>query len=731
MSRVSYVMMNPGGEQRADRVRCAPLSTSSIGELLRQADGAGRDECARRRARRQSDHASHRARHRPDAARSSAVHARHRPSRSTRTARDIGLRRCPRRAFYVGPCIAGHVGADTAAAMLAEGPHRGDDTQLLVDVGTNAEIVLGDRERSSRHRARPGRRSRAPRSAAVSVRRPARSSGCASTARRSAPRFKVIGSDLWSDDPAFAEPRGLAISGVCGSGIIEVIAEMYLAGVIDSRGHDARREGRAHVTTSSPTTARSATCCSDRRGRAVDHTERRACHPTGQGRAARRHRPADRARRVVDRSTDMRLAGAFGAHIDPLLRAGARARARRPGRGVRSVGNAAGAGAVRALLSMQARAELESAARAVDQDRDRHRAAVPGTVRRSDGVPARHSAVAAPRRSGHAARTNFISRRRWGPSTPQTGEQVMTSTDHGTEPARAGAAEDAPGVRRSRASHVVEAETYLTRTMKPFEIVSDEGLEIIEHNAETILERGRRRDPRLPVGAEGVRRRGRRRRRHTRALSAWHVPPDRAGHGAARVHPARPQPGAATCRSAATPRCSRPTTARRSPSISTTAVGTRRSRTSSNFVKLTYQSPYLHHRAARCASRSTCRSASGTSTWCTPTSATATSRSWDRSRRRAVPQDSVEMARIAFGGDLADRTVMTSLINASSPLVWDGTMLGAAEVYARNNQATHHHAVHPRRGDGADHLGRRRRADTGRVAGRHDVHATRSAPARR
>jgi trimethylamine--corrinoid protein Co-methyltransferase len=50
-------------------------------------------------------------------------------------------------------------------------------------------------------------------------------------------------------------------------------------------------------------------------------------------------------------------------------------------------------------------------------------------------------------------------------------------------------------------------------------------------------------------------------------------------------------------------------------------------------------------------------------------------------------QDSVDMARIAFGGDLGDRTVITSLINASSPLVWDGTMLGAAEVYARNNQA--------------------------------------------
>ncbi len=52
---------------------------------------------------------------------------------------------------------------------------------------------------------------------------------------------------------------------------------------------------------------------------------------------------------------------------------------------------------------------------------------------------------------------------------------------------------------------------------------------------------------------------------------------------------------------------------------------------------------------------------------------------------RAV--DSVELARIAFGGDLADRTVMTSLINASSPLRWDATMLGAATEYARANQA--------------------------------------------
>src|SRR6476659_2282826 len=57
---------------------------------------------------------------------------------------DLGL---PRAHLHVLPCIAGHVGADTAAAVLQEGPHRGDDVMLLVDVGTNAEIILGNRDR--------------------------------------------------------------------------------------------------------------------------------------------------------------------------------------------------------------------------------------------------------------------------------------------------------------------------------------------------------------------------------------------------------------------------------------------------------------------------------------------------------------------------------------------------------------------------------------------------------
>ena len=51
------------------------------------------------------------------------------------------------------------------------------------------------------------------------------------------PRFKVIGCDLWSNDPGFAEATAsLGVTGVCGSGIIEAIAEMYLSGIITQDG---------------------------------------------------------------------------------------------------------------------------------------------------------------------------------------------------------------------------------------------------------------------------------------------------------------------------------------------------------------------------------------------------------------------------------------------------------------------------------------------------------------
>ena len=103
------------------------------------------------------------------------------------------------------PCIAGHVGADTAGVILAEAPHHADEVTPLVDVGTNAEIVLGNRERLL---------------AASSPTGPAFEGAQISCGQRAAPgaiervridpetlepRVKVVGCDAWSDEPGFAD----------------------------------------------------------------------------------------------------------------------------------------------------------------------------------------------------------------------------------------------------------------------------------------------------------------------------------------------------------------------------------------------------------------------------------------------------------------------------------------------------------------------------------------------
>ncbi|GAB2178164.1 ASKHA domain-containing protein [Dongia sp. agr-C8] len=152
-------------------------------------------------------------------------------------ASEIDLKIHPNARIYVLPCIAGHVGADTAGVILSESPHESDEMTLIVDVGTNAEIVLGNKSKLL---------------AASSPTGPAFEGAQISCGQRAAPgaiervrvdratlepRFKVIGCDLWSDHPDFkAKTEGLGVTGVCGSGIIECLAEMYLCGIITQDG---------------------------------------------------------------------------------------------------------------------------------------------------------------------------------------------------------------------------------------------------------------------------------------------------------------------------------------------------------------------------------------------------------------------------------------------------------------------------------------------------------------
>lgn len=272
----------------------------------------------------------------------------------------------PNARVYVLPCIAGHVGADTAGVILSESPHLSDEIMLVVDVGTNAEIVLGNKERLL---------------ACSSPTGPAFEGAQISCGQRAAPgaierlridpdtlepRYQVIGSDLWSDEEGFAEAtKKTGVTGICGSGIIEALAEMYLTGILASDG-----------TIDGAIAAKSPRIQPD--GRTFSYLIREG-EPEirimqNDVRAIQLAKAAlyAGARLLMDRlgieTVDrIVLAGAFGSHIDvkyamvlgmipdcDLAKVG-------------SAGNAAGTGATIALLNQQARDDIERIIKQVEK----------------------------------------------------------------------------------------------------------------------------------------------------------------------------------------------------------------------------------------------------------------------------------------------------------------------------------------------------------------------------
>jgi uncharacterized 2Fe-2S/4Fe-4S cluster protein (DUF4445 family) len=276
---------------------------------------------------------------------------------------ELGISVHPRGRTYVLPCIAGHVGADAAAAMLSEAPQRSEAVQLLVDVGTNAEIVLGNSQRLL---------------AASSPTGPAFEGAQISAGQRAAPgaiervridpetlepRIKIIGGEHWSDEEGFfQEIADTPVTGICGSGIIEVIAGLYLAGVIDEKGT---------IRGDAPTDR---VVADDRTFAYVLWTDPQILVTQNDVRAVQLAKAALHAgARLLmdhygtDRVDQIRLAGAFGNHIDPLY---AMVLGMIPDcdlAAVSGAGNAAGSGAIMALLSRAARDEVEGLVERVEK----------------------------------------------------------------------------------------------------------------------------------------------------------------------------------------------------------------------------------------------------------------------------------------------------------------------------------------------------------------------------
>ena len=148
-------------------------------------------------------------------------------------ARDLGIKINPSAYVFVLPNEAGFVGADNVGVLIAEAPYESEETQLIIDIGTNGELVLGNKEKLISSSCATG---------------PALEGAQLQFGMRAAPGaierikidpethevdYKVIGRDAWR---AFSKPEEMKAKGICGSGILDVLAELYASGVITKTG---------------------------------------------------------------------------------------------------------------------------------------------------------------------------------------------------------------------------------------------------------------------------------------------------------------------------------------------------------------------------------------------------------------------------------------------------------------------------------------------------------------
>ncbi|MCC5956573.1 MAG: DUF4445 domain-containing protein, partial [Natronohydrobacter sp.] len=361
MSRVSYVMMNPGGDIEMTRVVREGMD-ALIAELARDANVSAREIMEAVIVCNPVMH--HLFLGIDPVELGQAPFALATSGAFNLDARELGLAAVnPAARAYLLPCIAGHVGADAAAVALSESPETSEDLVLVVDVGTNAEILLGDKRRvlacssptgpafegaqiSSGQRAAPGAIERIEIDLVTKE-----------------PRFRVIGSDLWSDEDGFTEAtEATGVTGICGSGIIEAVAEMRMAGLVDGSGligsaeqtgtWRAQPEGRTHAYLIHDASATGGPRITVTQGdiRAIQ-LAKSALY--AGARLLMDEIGTDHVDRVV-------LAGAFGAHISPkhAMVLGMIPDAHLDK--VTSAGNAAGTGARIALCNVAARAGIEA-----------------------------------------------------------------------------------------------------------------------------------------------------------------------------------------------------------------------------------------------------------------------------------------------------------------------------------------------------------------------------------
>lgn len=148
-------------------------------------------------------------------------------------ARDLGININSGSYVFVLPNEAGFVGADNVGVLICEEPYKSDEIQLLIDIGTNGELVLGNKHKLISSSCATG---------------PALEGAQIQFGMRAAPGameritidpetlevdYKVIGRDAWRQ---YSEPKEMKAKGICGSGILDILAELYTSGVVTKSG---------------------------------------------------------------------------------------------------------------------------------------------------------------------------------------------------------------------------------------------------------------------------------------------------------------------------------------------------------------------------------------------------------------------------------------------------------------------------------------------------------------
>lgn len=278
-------------------------------------------------------------------------------------ARDLGVKINPAGNIHSLPVEAGFVGPDNVAVLIAEEPYRSNSIKLIIDIGTNGEIDLGNKDRLLSTSCATGPALEGAQIAFGMRAAPGAIERVEIDPETKEPRYKVIGEDKW-----YPELKVTGAQGICGSGIIDVVAELHRAGIISKAG---RINGRLE-------TPRVRKDESGKLQYVLAWAEETAIHKDivitqGDIRAVQLAKGAIYvgARYLMekygcDHVDEVILAGAFGSYIN---KRSAMALGLFPDcdpEKVKAVGNAAGDGARLALLDVEKRREAARVARQVE-----------------------------------------------------------------------------------------------------------------------------------------------------------------------------------------------------------------------------------------------------------------------------------------------------------------------------------------------------------------------------